>query len=500
MMSCLTALMACGPEMTGDEEALLEPEEPGQELQTSLKSLKEIELTEVGCTSVYTLSNGVAKTGLNAPDKTWSCIYTITPPAGSTNLKFETSEGTGDADLYVKFGSAPTDGVYDLSSAYSSGNTESINVATPQSGTYYVRFFGYSAVSGVSLKASYTTGTSPPTSCSTTYTLSNGSSRTGLTAGEKVWSCTYALAVPSGATDLRFTTSGGTGDADLYVKFGSIPTDGSSDFSSAGGGNSENVTVPTPQAGTYYVRLFGYSAASGITLTGSYTPGTPPPTSCSTTYTLSNGSPRTGVAAGEKIWSCIYALSVPAGATDLKFTTSGGTGDADLYVKFASTPTESSYDFSSAAGGNSESITIPTAQGGTYYVRLFGYHSATGITLTGSYTPGTPPPTSCSTTYTLSNGSPRTGISAATGLWSCIYTLYVPAGKTSVTFQTSGGTGDAELYVQLGSTPTSTSYACFSAAGGNTESCTISSPQGGTYYVRLYGYSTASGITLTGQY
>ena len=64
---------------------------------------------------------------------------------------------------------------------------------------------------------------------------------------------------------------------------------------------------------------------------------TPPPTATP----LTNGVAVTGVsgAAGS---DKLYSLDVPAGATGLKFVTTGGTGDADLYVKFGSAPTTTS--------------------------------------------------------------------------------------------------------------------------------------------------------------
>jgi hypothetical protein len=70
-------------------------------------------------------------------------------PAGSTNVTFTMSGGTGDADMYVKFGSAPTDSSYDCR-PYKSGNAETCTFATRAGGTYYVRLKAYSAFSGVS--------------------------------------------------------------------------------------------------------------------------------------------------------------------------------------------------------------------------------------------------------------------------------------------------------------------------------------------------------------
>jgi len=114
------------------------------------------------------LTNGVAKTGISAAAGA-SVNYTLVVPAGATGLKFVTTGGTGDLDMYVKFGSAPTDTVYDCR-PYASGNAETCNIATAQAGTYYVRLKAYSAFSGASLTGSFTTGgTTPPS----TQTYSN---------------------------------------------------------------------------------------------------------------------------------------------------------------------------------------------------------------------------------------------------------------------------------------------------------------------------------------
>ena len=58
------------------------------------------------------LTNGVARPA-SAPPPAPTLNYTMVVPAGATDLKFVMSGGTGDADMYVKFGSAPTDTVYD---------------------------------------------------------------------------------------------------------------------------------------------------------------------------------------------------------------------------------------------------------------------------------------------------------------------------------------------------------------------------------------------------
>ncbi|MDZ4811465.1 MAG: PKD domain-containing protein [Pseudomonadota bacterium] len=107
-------------------------------------------------TSGTELSNGVAKTGLSAALGT-SLNFTMAVPTGATGLKFVISGGTGDADMYVKFGSAPTDTVYDCR-PFLGGNAETCNIATAVAGTYHVRLKAYSAFSGVSLTGSYSVG------------------------------------------------------------------------------------------------------------------------------------------------------------------------------------------------------------------------------------------------------------------------------------------------------------------------------------------------------
>ena len=102
------------------------------------------------------LSNGVAVSNLSAAVGT-SLNYTMVVPAGASNLIFTTSSGTGDADLYVKFGSAPTDSSYDCR-PYQGGNAETCTFATPSAGTWYVRVLAYEAFSGLSLVGSYSTG------------------------------------------------------------------------------------------------------------------------------------------------------------------------------------------------------------------------------------------------------------------------------------------------------------------------------------------------------
>lgn len=113
----------------------------------------------------------------------------------------------------------------------------------------------------------------------------------------------------------------------------------------------------------------------------------------------------------------------------------------------------------------------------------------------GTVTPPPPPPTGT----VLQRGVPVTGLVAATGT-SLMYTMVVPAGSQNLTFTTSGGSGDSDMYVQLGSAPTDTAYLCRPYQSGNNETCTFGAPTAGVYYVRLKAYTAFSGLQLVGNY
>jgi hypothetical protein len=62
------------------------------------------------------------------------------------------------------------------------------------------------------------------------------------------------------------------------------------------------------------------------------------------------------------------------------------------------------------------------------------------------------------------------------------------------------GTGDPDLYVQFGSAPTTTSYACRPYLSGAAETCEVTVPAGQTSaYIGVRGY-TAGTYTLNINY
>ena len=202
-------------------------------------------------------------------------------------------------------------------------------------------------------------------------------------------------------------------------------------------------------------------------------------------------------------------MAVPAGASALKFQISGGTGDADMYVRFGAAPTLTTYDCRPYATGNAETCNITTAQVGTYYVMLNGYSAYTGVTLLGSYSTGggctvvaeseandatttaDPLVAPCSTV----NGTFAGGTDS-----NDYFSMTVPAGS-AVTALLNGLTVDYDLYLyRAGST---TAVASSTNGGTTADQATWTNTTGAstTVYARVYKYSaTRTTYTLKVSY
>ncbi|HEX8438961.1 M4 family metallopeptidase, partial [Archangium sp.] len=209
----------------------------------------------------------------------------------------------------------------------------------------------------------------------TTSPLTNGVAKTGL-SGATGSNTYYTLVVPAGQASLKFDTTGGTGDVDMFVKFGSAPDSATYDCRPYKGGNVENCTFTNPAAGTWYVMLNAYSAYSDVSLTGLYGSGS-----------TGGGTPTQETRSGSvasSAWSPSYSFSVTAG-TQFKVVMTG-TGDPDLYVRFGAAPTTTAYNCRPYASGASETcdVAVPAGQT-TAYVGVRGYTSAT-YNLTINYT------------------------------------------------------------------------------------------------------------------
>ena len=209
----------------------------------------------------------------------------------------------------------------------------------------------------------------------TDVVLANGMPVTGLsdvTGGQKF----FKLDVPAGQSTLKFTISGGTGDADLYTKILAHPSLSVYDCRPYLNGNSETCTYNAPAAGSYYVMLRAYAAYSGVTLTGTYS------AAGDGVAALTNGVPVSisGAAGSVQYWK----INTPAGKK-LTVSITGGTGDADLYTRFGSKPTTSTYLCRPYTNGNNETCTVASTSAGDYYIMVRAYAAYSGASLKASY-------------------------------------------------------------------------------------------------------------------
>jgi hypothetical protein len=335
------------------------------------------------------------------------------------------------------------------------------------------------AYDGVTLVADYS-------ATKTITTISNGVPVTGISAptgGERY----YRIDVPDKQQKFEIRISGGTGDADLYIQRNELPTTTEYDYRPNLLGNNEAVTINDPILGPWFIMIRAHQAFAGVTLLATYGGTTP-----ETIVTLQNGVPVTGIsgsADGEKH----FKITVPSGQAKLDLVMSGGTGDADLYVRRGSKATTTEWDYRPYLIGNNESVSIDSPAADTYYIMIRGYSAFDGVTLKATYAPVPEQVTA------LMNGVAVTGLSGASGSQK-FYKIDVPADQDYLTFETSGGTGDVDLYVKKGSKPSLTSWDYRPYLIGNDEKVEIEKPAAATWYVMLRGYQAYTGVTLTATY
>jgi PKD repeat protein len=377
--------------------------------------------------------------------------------------------------------------------------------------------------------------------------LDNGVAKTNL-SGAKDADDHYTMEVPAGVTGLNFVIAGGSGDADLYVRFGAAPTTSTYDCRPYKGGNEETCSIATAQAGTYYVMVRAYTAYSGLSLTGSYTTTTnQAPTAsftdactglaCSFNGTASSdsdgtiasyawnfgdsstgtGSTASHTYAADGTYTVQLTVTDNDGATNTSSTSvtvSAPVNQAPT-AAFTDSCTNLACSFNGSASSDSDGSIASYAwdfgdgSTGTGVNPSHSYSAAGayGVQLTVTDNQGATNSISKTVTVTdaptggnvLVNGTAKTNLSGAKSE-ETFYTMVVPAGATGLSFSMSGGTGDADMYVRFGSAPTTGTYDCRPYKGGNSETCNITTAQAGTYHVMLRGYSTYSGVSLTGSY
>ncbi len=165
-----------------------------------------------------------------------------------------------------------------------------------------------------------------------------------------------------------------------------------------------------------------------------------------------------------------------------------GTGDADLYVKRGSGASTTVFDCKSETETAVESCALTVTIGDQLSYSVYAY-AATTVSLTVTSEGSGPPPPPPITTVLVASGALTKG-QRKTG-------TYTVASAGTIAFRTAG-TGDVDLYVKRGSTPTTTSADCKAETSSAVEVCTLTAAAGDQLQWLLYAYaaSTAS-LTVT---
>jgi Zn-dependent metalloprotease len=197
-------------------------------------------------------------------------------------------------------------------------------------------------------------------------TLSNGQTVSNISVATGAW-VYYKITVPTGQSSLKITMSGGTGDADLYVKLGQQPTLSVYDYRPYLTGNNESVSVTNPAAGDWYIGIEGYSSASGVSLNATYAASTG--TGC-TSY---SGS-LSGTGASQIQPNGTYYYSSVSGTHTAKLTGPASGADFDLYL----------YKWNGSAWSQVAASESSTANESTSYSGTSGYYEYKVYSYSGS--------------------------------------------------------------------------------------------------------------------
>ena len=420
--------------------------------------------------------------------------------------------GTGDADLYVKKGSVPTTSSYDCR-PYTSGNTETCDMSSFGTGTYYIMVFGYRAVSGLTLErfdacATISQGEYSD-ACASGKSGSHGTGTLSLSGG-------LTAGVAKSATLHTIRTMPSTGDglmSDQVAGFNWVVANKGSNISvinfSIGEDNiyavQDNAITACVNAGVFVVA----AAGNAMDDTAKTSPG-----SCPDAFVVGATSQGDSVASYSN-WGAAVDLWAPGSGVRLATNTSNTAFTTDNGTSFASPLTAGVVALYRGQNPNAnvdqvKSAILSTASSN----KLIGYLGPVGNVSPNLFLQSFG--TSCGdsvcngveTTATCAGDCPNDGGGSCPGINCNIW----PQANLSATrnqmkqigtvtcnnpiITSSGGVPDADLYVKIGGWPTYSSKTCVSESSGNVEACNMTNGNV-KYFISIYGYNSApSGVNF----
>ena len=412
-------------------------------------------ITQSGTASVgpTLLNNGVPASLSNIGSDNAE-YFVIDVPADQTSLTV-TMRGDGDADLYVRYGEEPTLEDYDYA-PYLAGSDEEVLVDGPEAGMWYIMVYAFEGFGNLSLTARYDRADPIPLTSGEPI-LNNAGDESSLTY--------FRITVPEGKASLVVETlaANDVDDVDLYVRYGQLPTIYDYDAESAFIGGDENLYVDAPQAGDWFILVYGYTDYAGLTVQATYS-------------------------------DCGFELTLPSEFES--FSANGGAGrilidaapeNCEWQVQGAAPWITPDPNTSSGIGDGEAAFTIevnetPTARTGVIIVanqQVEVTQFAQGV----------------GTAIVLENRVTRSPLSGGMDN-QAYYRIDVPDGQQRLSVNTWSGTGDCDVFLRYDGLPTPTRFDGASTRVGTAEDIVLDNPESGAWYILVYGYTPYSDAAL----
>jgi M6 family metalloprotease-like protein len=399
---------------------------------------------------------------------------TVTTSAVSVSVASTTSPGSTGVGTVTAVGTplncTVSDGAPGGTCAATLPNSNPLTlVATPAPGTTFVQWTGAcsgrSSSCSLNMQQSRSVGAIFARLVPSGTSIANGSGTTGSRF-------VLAVQVPAGASRLEVSLANGTGDPDILVIREQMPSEAlvgtPGSCVSVNASTSELCSIANPASGTWFIGIFGASSYSGVTL-------------------------RTNVVGGASTF--VQPLSIQGWAdlpSNVGGTITASSGGINCAVQNL---TANGACSTAITAGATVSLTA-TANAGS----AFGGWLNDSCAGTGACTVTVREPTVVVPIFSRSVpiATPLTALSGGEDTYA-YYAFTVPVGLSRLVVRSSGGSGDADLFVGRGTAPRDwgdTTAVCMSIGDTNDESCIIDTPIPGTYHLLVAGFSTYAGVNI----
>ena len=195
----------------------------------------------------------------------------------------------------------------------------------------------------------------------------------------------------------------------------------------------------------------------------------------------------------------VFRITLPQGTSALDVTLSGGSGDADLYVREQQAPTTGEFDCRPYIGGNEEQCQLNLGSATSeVYIMVRGYNAFADVSLTASYQAPSHIDDMCAQQGPRTDGRLVAGeticLGAQAPMWFSIENV---AAAQSVRIETAHGSGDLMLEYANQGWPNGSNVEARSDTSGNVECLSVSGQSNYWGYLKVSGNSAGASLKLS---